>query len=172
MNRKALIFAAAVAAQVLILVSLPLSKAYTRATGQTMILKVAPADPYNSLSGHYVRLGYDISRAESFPNAPALNDGDEVFAVVEAQPDGSWEPVRLEKIHPANLTANQAFIRGRKSRWRIEYGIEQFFIPEERRGVIEEDLRKNPGRARVEVKVDAGGNAALVRLMIEDRIYE
>jgi uncharacterized membrane-anchored protein len=28
------------------------------------------------------------------------------------------------------------------------------------------------GNARVEVKVDADGNAALVKLMIEDRVYE
>jgi uncharacterized membrane-anchored protein len=175
MSRKALIFAAAVAAQVLILIALPLSKAYTRATGRTVILKVAPVDPYNILSGYYVTLGYDISRAESFPDAAGAQtpaDGAEVFAVVEEQAGGSWRPVRLTAVQPSGLPPNQAFIRGRRGRWRIEYGIEQFFIPEEKRGVIEEDLRKNLNEARVEVKVDAQGNAALVRLLIEDRIYE
>jgi uncharacterized membrane-anchored protein len=172
MNRKALIFAAAVAAQVLILVAMPLSKAYTRATGRTVVLKVAPVDPYTSLSGYYVTLGYDISRAESFPNAPALSNGAEVFAVIEGQADGSWRPVMLTEVQPSGLPPNQAFIRGRKGRRQIEYGIEQFFIAEEKRGAIEEDLRKNLNQARVEVKVDASGEAALARLMIEDRIYE
>jgi uncharacterized membrane-anchored protein len=61
---------------------------------------------------------------------------------------------------------------GRYTGWQIEYGIENFYIPETQRGVIEEALRKHPDKARVEVKVDRNGNAALVKLMIEDRVYE
>jgi uncharacterized membrane-anchored protein len=171
-NRKTLIFAAAVAAQVLILIAMPLKKVYTRATGRSVILKVVPVDPYNMLSGYYVTLGYDISRAESFPDAPTLNNGDEAFAVIEAQPDGSWRPVSLMTTQPGALPPGQVFIRGRKTQWQIEYGVEEFYIPEAKRGVIEQDLRENINQARVEVKVDSRGNAALVRLMIADRVYE
>ncbi|HYE74982.1 MAG TPA: GDYXXLXY domain-containing protein, partial [Blastocatellia bacterium] len=66
MNKKALLFMLAVAVQVLILISMPLSKAYTRATGRSVILKVAPVDPYTILSGYYVTLNYDISRTDNF----------------------------------------------------------------------------------------------------------
>ena len=54
----------------------------------------------------------------------------------------------------------------------ITYGIEEFYIPEAQREKIAEDLSKHQDKARVEVKVDRGGHAALERLRIEDRIYE
>jgi uncharacterized membrane-anchored protein len=54
----------------------------------------------------------------------------------------------------------------------IRYGIEEFYIPEAQRYSIAEDLSRNVDKARVEVKVDGGGHAALQRLIIEDRIYE
>jgi len=167
MNRKALLFAAAVAAQVLILAAMPLSKAYTRATGRTVILKVAPVDPYTVLSGYYVRLGYEV-------NAPAglmdewTSAGKEVYTVIEQQPDGIWRAVRVNAVQPVNLPPGQMFLRGQRTYSRINYGIEEFYIPEAKRDVIERDLRENASQARVEVKVDSRGNAALVRLLIGD----
>lgn len=165
-------FLAAVVLQVLILLGVPARKAYTRMTGRDVVLKVAPVDPYSILSGYYVILGYDISRPADFPNAPKFEFDEVIYAIVEQQADGLWKPVSIERELPKNLPANRVAIRGHWNDWRITYGIEEFYIPEEKRQVIADDLGKNQADARVEVKVDAQGNAALIRLRIQDRVYE
>ena len=50
--------------------------------------------------------------------------------------------------------------------------MEHYFIPEKSRNVIEKDLRKNIGKAKAQIKVDKFGNAALIKLLVEDRVYE
>jgi len=54
----------------------------------------------------------------------------------------------------------------------VGIGIEEFYFPEAQRHRIAEDLSRNVDKARVEIKVDRGGQSALERLTIEDRIYE
>jgi uncharacterized membrane-anchored protein len=166
------VFAAAVAVQVLILVGVPLQKVLTRATGRPVFLKVVPVDPYNILSGYYVTLAYEISRVTSFPDAPAIEEGATLFAVVEEGSDGLWHPVSLETTRPANLPINRIAIKGRVEGSRIVYGLEEFFIPEEQRGVIADELGKYINETRVELKVDEQGQAALIRLHIKDHVYE
>jgi uncharacterized membrane-anchored protein len=165
-------FIAAVIVQVLILVGVPARKAYTLATGKPVALKVQPVDPYSILSGYYVTLGFDISRLEAFANAPEFADNDACYAVVEEGEEGVWKPVSLERTLPNHLPENRVALRGRIRYARIEYGIEDFYIAETKRNTIADDLRDHPNQARVEVKVDSQGNAALQRLRIEDRVYE
>ena len=165
-------FVAAVVVQVLILVGVPARKAITLATGKSAVLKVQPVDPYSILSGYYVTLGFEISQVGAFANAPEFSDGDSCYAVIERGKDGIWKPVSLERELPANLPENRAVVLGRVNDGRIEYGIEEFFIPETKRAAIADDLRVNPNKARVEIRVDSSGHAALERLRIEDRVYE
>ena len=172
MKKATAVFLVAVILQVLILVGVPARKAFTRATGRDVVLKVAPVDPYSMLSGYYVILGYDISRPADFPNAPKFESNEVIYAIVEQQADNLWKPVGINRALPKNLPPNRVAIRGRWNEWRINYGIEEFYIPEEKRTVIAEDLSKNQAEARVDVKVDAQGNAALVRLRIQNRVYE
>ncbi len=172
MNKATLFFLAAVVLQVLILLGVPARKAYTRATGRDVVLKVAPVDPYSILSGYYVILGYDISRPTGFADAPKFEFDEVVYTIVEQQDDGVWIPVVTQRELPKNLPANRVAIRGRWDGRIITYGIEEFYIPEDKRNVIAEDLSKNQNEARVDLKVDARGNAALLRLRIQDRVYE
>jgi len=172
MNRHAQYFVLAVAAQLLILAAVPAQKIYTRATGRSVTLKIRPVDPYNALSGYYVTLNYEIANPASFADSGVAAGGDQVYAVLEKQADGAWRPVSLSKSYPANLPENRIAIRGRYSYSRIKYGIEEFFIPEDKRAEIEQGLWKNRDLARVEVKVDSKGDAALVRLVIGNRVYD
>lgn len=169
-------FTVAVLIQIMILVAVPARKVFTMATGKTVVLKVQPIDPYNILSGYYATLGFDISRVEAFPNARGMSqeflDGDWYYAIVEKGDDGTWKPVSLEHELPANLPDNRAALLGRINYGAIRYGIEEFYIPEAQRHRIAEDLSRNVDKARVEIKVDSSGYAALERLRIEDRIYE
>ena len=172
MSKRAWWFAFAVAVQVLILIAVPAQKMYTRVFGRTVVLQVAPVDPYSLLSGYYVTLGYAISPTAAFPNQAEPGHEGTVYAVIEQGVDGVWKPVRLDETLPRLLPPNQAAIRGHIRYGRIEYGIEEFYIPESKRTVLADDLRQHTDAARAEVKVDARGNVALVRLRIEDRVYE
>lgn len=172
MNKHTLIFAAAVVLQLAILLGIPAKKVYTRATGREVTLKVVPVDPYDVLKGYYVTLGYEISRPNAILDVQNFAPGAVVYAVVEQQEDGFWTPVALEQELPQDLPSNRVALRGRWNGRRFDYGIEQFSIPESKREVIADDLNKNLNEARVDVKVDANGNAALLRLRIQDRVYE
>jgi uncharacterized membrane-anchored protein len=164
-------FVAAVVIQALILVAVPARKVFTRATGKSVVLKVQPVDPYSVLSGYYATLGFDISRVDAFPQPRVFPDG-RIYAVVERGNDGTWKPALLESQLPANLPENRVAILGKLQGGWITYGIEEFYIPEAQRESIAEDLRRNQDKARVEVKIDRSGHAALERLRIEDRVYE
>jgi uncharacterized membrane-anchored protein len=175
-NRKTLsVFAGAVLVQVLILAAVPGQKMYTLLTGRTVVLRTAPVDPYDILSGYYVTLSYEISRFANVPGSAAFDgqeDGTPLYVVLCQGEDGFWQ---AESVHPArpDVAADRIVIKGRKESWRtIEYGIETYYIPEAARGTIEDDLRRRARDARIEVKVDRFGRAALVRLLIGDRVYD
>jgi uncharacterized membrane-anchored protein len=170
MNHKALWFVAAVAAQLLILTAVPAQKIYTRTTGKTILLKTAPVDPYSIMSGYYVTLGYEISTPRGLTGWDERSEGNPVWVILKADPNGIWKAVSVHNSKPS-VPADCVVIKGRISHWRIEYGIEEYFIPEQAREKIAQDLRKNSRDAKVEVKVDAAGNAAITKLIIQDRIY-
>lgn len=173
MKKTALAFAIALAIQMLILALVPAQKIRTRATGRDVVLKVAPVDPYSLLSGYYVTLGYEIGNRSAFPNQAETGEYDQtVYAIVERGNDGVWHPLALTKTLPKNMPEYQIALRGRNDYGRILYGIEEFYIPESQRQKIADDLREHPDAARVEAKVDSSGNAALMRLRIEDRVYQ
>lgn len=166
------VFVAALVVQIAILIAIPARKAYSLATGKSVALKIQPVDPYNILSGYYMTLAYDISRLRNFPNAKDFAVGETCYAILERESDGSWKPVSLERTIPDNLPENRVALRGQITSWQIEYGIETFYIPEDKRSAIEEDFRNNRDKAFVDIKVDKSGNAALERLRIEGRVYE
>jgi uncharacterized membrane-anchored protein len=179
-NRKTLwAFAAAVALQLAVLAAVPAPQAYTRLTGRTVILKTAPVDPYDVMSGYYVTLSYEISNLSRVSGGKALESKEDasdreavtVYVVLREGADGVWEAESVQESWP-DVPADRVVLKGR-FRWRlIEYGIERFFIPETAREAVEKDLRANREGARVEVKVDSFGRAALVRLLIGDRVYD
>jgi uncharacterized membrane-anchored protein len=165
-------FVAAVVVQLLILVAVPARKVVTLTTGKTVFLKVQPVDPYNLLSGYYNTLSFDIADPNAFPNAQVFPNGAWVYAIVQRGDDGIWTPALLVPDLPASVAENRAALLGQIKYGRIKYGIEEFYIPEAQRYAVGEDLRNNIDKARVEVKVDSSGHAALVRLQIENRTYE
>ncbi|MBF0501021.1 MAG: GDYXXLXY domain-containing protein [Candidatus Riflebacteria bacterium] len=172
-QRKA--FIAAVLVQLLILIAVPAQKMKSLYFGRTIFLQVAPVDPYSIMSGYYVTLSYDIQRLDKISSDAARLDQEhfrDVYVTVEEHKNGLWEAVSAEGYPPGKLSENQVFLHGNFRQWRrVTFGIEDFYIPEGRRKEINDDLQKNRDKARVEVKVDDAGNAVLVSLRIEDRVY-
>jgi uncharacterized membrane-anchored protein len=170
MSNRTLWFVIAVGAQLLILAAVPAQKIHIRATGKTILLKTAPVDPYSIMSGYYVRLGYEISNPKVSDEWKKWPAGKHVWVMLKADPNGIWDAVSVHDRRPS-VPNDGVIIKGKTSRWRIEYGIESYFIPEDARDKVTQDLRRNLKEAKAEVKVDSAGNAAITKLIIQDRVY-
>lgn len=172
MGKKHWPFVAAVVVQALIVVGVPSRRAYTLFTGRTVFLKTAPVDPYDIISGQYVALGYDISNRSGLPGAVDLRSGQPVYVVLQEGDDGFWHARSASRRRPKAIAPAEVVIKGRYTRWRVEYGIEGYFVPEGMGPEIEAGLLGARQQARVEIKVDAFGNAALVRLHVGGKTYD
>ncbi len=175
MNKKLVFFILAVAAQSAILAAVPGRQVYTRATGKLITIKTVPVDPYDFLSGYHVVLSYEISRPPGFE--PTRWDRrtvreQPVYVMLKAGDDEIWSATLAYNTWPGKVPDGCLVIKGREDGRRIRYGIESYFIPEKGREAIEKDLRQNQRQAKAQIKVDRFGNAALIRLLVEDRVYE
>jgi uncharacterized membrane-anchored protein len=174
MNKRLIWFIVAVAAQLLILAAVPAQKIRARTIGKTILLKTAPVDPYSIMSGYYVVLGYEISNPRVSTEWKNWPEGKPVWVVLRSDPNNNvWDAVSVHDKQPV-VPNDCVVIKGKvsASRWRIEYGIESYFIPEDARGKVEQDFRNHSREAKAEVKVDSSGNAAITKLIIQDRVYE
>ena len=92
-----------------------------------------------------------------------------------------WKPVRVSNNRPKNLPANQVAIKGKYNGSNAQYGLETYYMPEDQREQINNDInqaqRRQPGQNTqaipfvVEAKVDAQGNAVPVSLWVRERNY-
>ncbi len=173
--------------QSLFIVAVPAQDAYTVATGKTVILQTAPVDPYDLLRGYYQTLGYDISNHQNLAKLPGgelLKDAyvGDVFVILEAPPSANttppkpWKPIRVSRDRPTNLPPNQIAINGKSEGWRIVYGLETYYMPEDQRESLNQAINRVPQAAGqrafvVEAKVDGSGNSVPVSLWVRDRNY-
>lgn len=173
--------------QSMLIVAVPAQDAYTFATGRTVVLQTAPVDPYDLMRGYYQTLGYDIS---SFQNLAKLPGGDllkdtfvgEIYVVLEAPPEQAasppkpWKPVRVSHDRPTNLPSNQIALKGKSEGWRIVYGLETYYMPEDQREQVNQAINQIQQRDQrafvVETKVDGSGNSVPVSLWVRDRNYQ
>ncbi len=167
------------AAQALIVISIPAQNAYTLATGTTVYLQTAPVDPYDVLRGRYVTLGYVITRLEQLDSLPGWSEdfrqlGTELYLVIEPSGAGErspWQAVAIHDHYPQELQPQQQVIKGQWLHGRLQIGLSEYYIPEEIGDALEADMRQQNGEALAEVKVDSRGHAALVQLWVKDHVY-
>ncbi|MBF2028115.1 MAG: GDYXXLXY domain-containing protein [Oscillatoriales cyanobacterium C42_A2020_001] len=170
-----------------LIIAVPAQDAYTYATGKTVVLQTAPVDPYDLLRGYYQTLGYEISRVDTLSKLPGgdrlrTHPIDDVYVILEApatensRPPKAWKPVRVSGERPSNLPANQIALKGRAEGWRVIYGLETYYMPEDQReqvnAAINQAQQGNQQSFVVEAKVDATGNSVPVGLWVRDRNYK
>ncbi|MBD2096790.1 GDYXXLXY domain-containing protein [Trichocoleus sp. FACHB-591] len=169
--------------QAALILTIPAQSLHTQLTGRTVILKTAPVDPYDLLRGYSVTLSYDISRVDTLRQLPGWSEVEQqkaansewpatkfFYLVLEApgaasaNPPSPWRAVRISSDRPANLAQNQVILRGQINNSTVQYGLERYYIPEDQRDAINQNI--NTAQANqatqpivVEVKVDAQGNA-------------
>ncbi|MDF0552885.1 GDYXXLXY domain-containing protein [Kamptonema sp. UHCC 0994] len=111
-----------------------------------------------------------------------LKPGTSIYVILEAPKTTSnsgrpkpWKPVRVSINKLTNLPANQVAIKGKYNGGRIEYGLETYYMPENRREEVNADIRETQSRQPqsfvVETKIDAEGHAVPVSLWVRDRNY-
>lgn len=167
----------AVAVQVLLLLGLVGRHAYTVTTGTPIVLQTEPVDPWDPFRGEYVRLNYTISRADI--TGPASNGGpfkagQQVWVVLRPE-DGLWQFVSVHATRPtvpsgqvalkATVVNDPWYINGVAAPARLEYGIEQFYVPEGEGRKLEQAGGKR--KLTVEVLVDSFGRAALHKVFVD-----
>ncbi|HLN63637.1 MAG TPA: GDYXXLXY domain-containing protein [Symbiobacteriaceae bacterium] len=167
----------AVALQVLLLLGMVGRHAYTVATGQPILLQTAPVDPWDMFRGEYVRLNYTISRidvAATPTSGGPFKRGQAVWVVMQ-QGEPSWTLVAVHAAHPgtapgqialkATVVQEQWGESQRPQPMLLEYGIEQFYVPEGEGPKLEQAARDH--KLTVQVLVDNFGRAVVHKVFTD-----
>ena len=165
-------FALAAALQIALLVGMIGFKYKSLATGTEIILEVpVPIDPRSLFRGDYVIIRYAINNIDTGKIAGDLRGpvvGMPVFLVLEPNNDEIWKPVAVYSEKPSG---EGLFIKGRiksvdnygwnKDKLQVNYGIEQYFVPEGTGRDMEKRLREVK---KAVVSVDPEGRASIIRI--------
>ncbi|MBD0342446.1 MAG: GDYXXLXY domain-containing protein, partial [Microcoleus sp. Co-bin12] len=179
--------------QIGLIAAVPATAVYTFITGKTVVLQTVPVDPYDFLRGYYQVLSYNISDRTNLQKLPGWKDlpGEKTpcppgaacpqnthnvyrktsfYVILEAPKAATnpgrpqaWKPVRVSLENPGNLPANQIAIKGKYNGFLMEYGLETYYMPEDEREKVNQEIREAQMNQRqsfvVEVKVDKTGHA-------------
>lgn len=157
-------------------------RALLLANGQEIRLAVIPVDPRDLFRGDYVVLSYDISQVDSA--AVAGDDdftwGDTIYVTI-AESDDDWRATAIGHEPPGEGTFLRGTVTGVSTgsgegcasvgdcqTYMIDYGIEQFFVPEGTGREIE--TLRNDQRVSVDVAAAEDGRAALKRLLVDGAV--
>jgi uncharacterized membrane-anchored protein len=138
-------------------------------------------DPYDLLRGRYVTLNYAIAQPSLLEKLPGWSDQmatqNSSFYIVIAPPPKTgdpthpWQAVAVSQAFPDPLQPGHQVIKARYQTWQADLGLCAYYIPEAVGDGLEEDIRQHQEKTRVQAKVDRRGNAALVHIWVEDRVY-
>ncbi len=190
-------FAVPLVLQTALILAVPAQAVYTHLTGTTVILETRPVDPYDMMRGYYQTLSYKISDTNTLKKLPGWEEiapqtnyatnyqsNSQTFYIVMEKPahpkstltPSPWQPIKISRDRPKDLAANQVAIRGEYiSEWQVVYGLETYYMPEEKREKINNEIaeaQQDPQAFVVEIKVDRSGNAVPVSLWVRERNYK
>ncbi|BBO08916.1 GDYXXLXY domain-containing protein [Bradyrhizobium sp. TM102] len=181
---KAVLFAAAVLLQCVLLVLMVADRMQILREGTEVTLQTQPVDPRDLLRGDYVVLRYDISQLPAGALAGKTADARNPVVFVKLAPnaDGVYAAVSVH-AESVPVTAPEVLIRGRVShscgsnvrtfcdRLTIKYGLESYFVPEGEGGKLEQ--ARNQQKLRIVAAVLPSGRAAIKRLLLDgEPVYE
>jgi uncharacterized membrane-anchored protein len=161
-------------------------KQWTLNTGLPVVLETKPVDPRSLFSGDYIRLNYSISTiAGSIGGDHGFQVHDPVYVLLK-EGDPYWIPVSIHR-HPPEAPDGYVFIKGEVkwtnvNRWNaeikrnetlpesdlnIQYGIENYYIPEGEGSKLE---RPGPNaKLSIRLAVDRFGHAGIKAVLIDGK---
>ncbi|MHC5725153.1 MAG: GDYXXLXY domain-containing protein [Nostoc sp.] len=185
------------AVQTGLIMAVPAQALYTDVAGKTVILQTVPVNPNDVLNGNTLALDYNISRTANLSRLPGwqtvvskgrgsgrrLPEGTNIYVILQEQlSSGSgvpraWRPLRVSSDRPTTLRANQVGLKGVYQNGSVNYGLETYYIKENQRQQITNDLQAQRARRGqlspivVKAKVDPQGKAVPVSMWVRDRNY-
>jgi len=184
--------------QVGLIMSVPTHAAYTDVTGKTVILQTLPVDSSDVMQNSALAFDYNISRISTLRKVNGwgywarrhalrngqINEGSTLYLILQERLSlrrnslRAWKPIRVSSNLPNNLFSNQVALKGNYQDGMIDYGLDNYSIPEtEREQVSRKISQEQENRSGekppilVKVKVDPQGNAVPVSFTIGDRSY-
>ncbi len=167
----------AVVLQVIIIAGMIIVKLITLADGGEILIHLLPVDPRDPLRGDYVTYRHDLSTVSGYyyRDEEQFREGETVYVpVVESA--GFAFPGELRRTKPAD----GIFLKGRimsvdipaqgshkTPTYRLEYGIEQYFIPEGKGQIF--NTWAPDRQAFIKVAVDSDGSSVLKQLYIDGK---
>ncbi len=179
--------------QLALILSVPAQAVYTYVTGTTVILQTMPVDPYDFLRGYYQTLNYNISDRDNLKSLPGWQEvageneripANTIIYVTLEKPEIAsksenllaWKPIKISLEKPEDLPENQIAIRGESQGWNIKYGVERYYMPENQREKINQEIndtqQTQPEAFVVEVKVNQQGKAIPISLWVREHKYQ
>ncbi|WP_292387798.1 GDYXXLXY domain-containing protein [Methanosarcina sp. UBA5] len=158
-------------------------KEYTLRTGTEVMLKTLPVDPRDLFRGDYVTLNYEISTLDmeklQAEDSYFYNE-EPVYLALELK-NGYGVPKKIYATPPKD----ELYIKGKINdiiygeneevtiqELRVNYGIENYFVPEGRGMEIEEVGQKGIKEVDAKVIIDKYGNAIIKSLLIDEKEIE
>ncbi len=182
--------------QLALISSVPAQAIYTRLAGEMIVLQTIPVDPYDFLRGYSQTLRYDISRYETLEKLSGwdtlvqqtdLEKGEGLptdtrfYVILESPltaetksfPPTAWKGVAVSLKLPENLPDNQIALEAKADSGWVSYGIETYYMPEDRREEINTAIANLQSDLPfvVEVKVNPQGHSVPVSLWIQGAEY-
>jgi len=164
--------AIAVALQTAALFAIVGMKQWTLNTGTPVLLETRPVDPRSLFRGDYVVLRYAISTPDAgLPGMPLeVRKGDTVF--VTLRQDGPfWTAASVHAERPEAapgtvvIKGEARHAAGRSALLDVQYGVEEYFVPEGEGRAIEQP--RQDGQVSILVAVDRFGKAGLKAVLID-----
>lgn len=185
------------AVQTGLIMAVPAQALYTDVAGKTVILQTIPVNPNDVLNGNTLALDYNISRTANLSRLPGwqtlvskgrgsgrrLPEGTNIYVILQEQLSfgrgvpRAWRPLRVTSDRPTTLRANQVGLKGVYQNGSVNYGLETYYIKENQRRQITNDLQAQRARRGqlppivVKAKVDPQGKAVPVSMWVRDRNY-
>ena len=167
------LFILVIAIQIVFLLGLVGYRETILAFGRTAVLQTVPVDPRDLFKGEYVTLRYEISTLDStqvnqnlakFLLLGDINTGDTVYVGL-SNIDGDEFSLDVQTGEPSART--DLFIKGQVASRKgdvitVDYGVEQYFLPEGSGLEIEQALE-----LEVRVKINRAGTAAIDALIVD-----
>jgi uncharacterized membrane-anchored protein len=166
--KRALIIAAA-SLQVLVLVYMAWERESVLRNGRIVFLRTMPIDPRDPFRGDYVRLDYEMGHVSTnqvrgvTATQAGVRQGQRVYAILR---DGPGGVARLD--HVSGVAPDTGlFVRGRTDRsygpfMNVRYGIEAYFVQQEKGRILEDGRRRGEVRVPLEMEVAVGRNGLAV----------
>ena len=167
------LFIVVIAIQIVFLLGLVGYRETILAVGRTAVLQTVPVDPRDLFKGEYVTLRYELSTlgarqinqdSKSYRLLGEISKGDTVYVAL-SNVDGDEFSFDVQTGEPSGRT--DLFIKGQVDTRNsdvitVEYGIEQYFVPEGSGLEIEQ-----ADEVEVRVKINRSGIAAIEALIVD-----